>query len=141
MRQSLSERSTAYRAVLLAGGLSAVLLVAAFVDQLGARSLVDHATALYAPYDKHIDAGLLYGAVYGVAVVGLLLWLVAGRAVRSGGRTAALILTVVVTAALAVLLLTAGEYGGTIFAPVWGTVALLPPVAGIVAVVDLLRRR
>jgi hypothetical protein len=136
MRQLLSERTAARHAVPTAAGLSAVLLVAALADQLGARSLVDHATALYAPYDKHIDAGLLYGAVYGVAVIGLVLWLIALRA----GKATAVVATVV-TAALAVVLFTAGEYGGTIFPPVWGVLALLSPAAGVVAVVDLLRRR
>ena len=87
------------------------------------------------PYDEQIAAGLLYGSVNGVALVGLVLWLIALRA----GRAMAIAATVV-TAALALLLLTAGEYGGTIFSPVWGALALLPAVAGVVAVVDLFRR-
>jgi hypothetical protein len=46
-----------------------------------------------------------------------------------------------ITAALAVLLLASTEYGAQIFPPVWGILALLPPAAGVVASVLLLRRR
>ena len=87
MRQSLSEyRSTAphppeprtrnwpaaARAVQLAVALSAVLVLAAIIDQAGSRSLADHATAMYAPYGKRPDPDLLYGLVYTVAAVGAL---------------------------------------------------------------------
>src|SRR4029450_13868526 len=75
MRQSLSENRGSYyrppepttrswrgaaRAVLLAIVLSAVLVVAAIIDQTGGRSLAEHAAAIYAPYGKRPDPSLLY---------------------------------------------------------------------------------
>jgi hypothetical protein len=123
--------------------LSVVLLAAAVVDQTGGHSLSDHATAVYAPYGKDPDPNLLYGLVYTVAVLGALLWLLVVRAVRSHRRSAPVLAGVVatITAALAVLLLASTEYGAQIFPPVWGILALLPPAAGVVTAVLLLRRR
>jgi len=123
--------------------LSAVLLVAAVVDQAGGQSLVDHAAAVYAPYGKEADPNLLYGLVYTVAVVDALLSLLVFRAARAHRRSAPIlaVTTVVVTAALAVLLLATTEYGAQIFPPVWGVLALLPAAAGIVTSALLLRRR
>jgi hypothetical protein len=123
--------------------LSAVLLVAAVVDQAGGQSLVDHAAAVYAPYGKEADPNLLYGLVYTVAVVDVLLSLLVFRAARAHRRSAPIlaVTTVVVTAALAVLLLATTEYGAQIFPPVWGVLALLPAAAGIVTSALLLRRR
>ena len=157
MRQSLSENRATYyrppepttrnwpaaaRAVYLAVALSAVLVVVAIIDQTGGRSLADHVTAMYAPYGKRPDPNLLYGLVYTVAAVGALLWLPVIRAVRSRRRSAPVLAIVVttITAALAVLLFVATEYGAQIFPPLWGILAVLPPAAGILAVV-LLRRR
>lgn len=119
-----------------------MLVVVAIVDQAGGHSLADHVTAVYAPYGKRPDPGLIYGLVYTVAGVGVLLWLPVLWAVRSHRRVAS-VLTVVVTVingALAGLLLGVSEYGSQIFPPLWGVLALLPTVAGVLAVV-LLRRR
>jgi len=123
--------------------LSAVLLVAAVVDQAGGQSLVDHAAAVYAPYGTEADPNLLYGLVYTVAVVDVLLSLLVFRAARAHRRSAPVlaVTTVVITAALAVLLLATTEYGAQIFPPVWGILALLPAAAGIVTSALLLRRR
>jgi hypothetical protein len=158
MRQSLSENRSIYlsswspsaatrnwraagRAVLLAIALSAVLAVVAIVDQASGRSLADHVTAMYAPFGKRPDPGLLYGLVYAVAAVGALLWLLVVRAVRSHRRSAPVLAVVmtVITAGLALLLLVASEYGSRIFPPLWGILAFLPAAAGALAVV-LLRR-
>src|ERR1044072_8604869 len=143
MRQSLSERrSGPARAVLAAIALSVVLVVAALIDQVGGRSLAAHATDMYAPYGKQPSSGLLYGLLYTVAVVGALLWSVVLRPARRAGRSApvlAVVLTVV-RAGLAVLLLAAAEYGAAIFPPLWGLLALLPRVAGVVAAGLLFRR-
>ena len=157
MRQSLSENRATYyrppepttrnwpaaaRAVYLAVALSAVLAVVAIIDQTGGRSLADHVTAVYAPYGKRPDPNLLYGLVYTVAAVGALLWLPVIRSVRSRRRSAPVLAIAVttITAAFAVLLFVATEYGAQIFPPLWGILAVLPPAAGILAVV-LLRRR
>ena len=158
MRQSLSKyRSTAphppapttrncpaaARAVKLAVALSAVLVIAAIIDQTGSRSLADHATTMYAPYGKRPDPNLLYGLVYTVAVVGALLWLPVIRAVRSRSRSAPVLAVAVstITAALALLLLASTEYGAQIFPPLWGILAILPAAAGALAAVLLRRRR
>ena len=157
MRQSLSENRSIYhrpselparnwpaaaRAVYLAVALSAVLVVVAIIDQTGGRSLADHTAAMYAPYGKRPDPGLLYGLVYTVAAVGALLWLLVLRAVQSRGRSAPILAVVVttVTGALALILLGTSEYGTRIFPPLWGILAILPAAAGALAVV-LLRRR
>ena len=123
--------------------LSAVLAAAAAVDQTGGRSLADHADAVYAPYGQQPDPNLLYGLVYTVAAVGVLLWLPVFRAVRSHRRSAPVLAVVMatITAALAVLLLVSTEYGAQIFPPVWGVLALLPAVTGAGTAALLLRRR
>jgi hypothetical protein len=154
MRQSLSEnRSTstrppepttrnwrgAARAVLLAIVLSVVLVVVAIIDRTGGRSLADHVTTMYAPYGKRPDPSLLYGLVYAVAAIGALLWLLVLRVVQSRGRSAPILTVVVitVTALLALLLFVSSEYGAQIFPPLWGVLAILPAVAGILAAVRL----
>lgn len=157
MRQSLSENREidshpaepvtrnwrgAARAVTLAVALSAVLAVVAIVDQVGGRSLADHAAAMYAPYGKQPDPDLLYGLVYTVAAVGAVLWLLVIRSVRSRRRSARVLTVVVtvITAGLALILLGISEYGTQIYPPLWGVLAILPPAAGACAVM-LLRRR
>jgi hypothetical protein len=144
MRQSLSEtkpragRST----TLIAAGLSLVAGAAAIVDQAGSRSLFEHATTAYASYGKQPSAGLLYGLLYGVAVTNALLWLLVAGIARKHRSIAAgvALLVVLISAGLAVTLLTASEYGVRIYPPLWGLLALLPPVAGVVAVPQLIRR-
>ena len=93
--------------------LSAVLVVAAIIDQTSSRSLADHVTAMYAPYGQRPDPNLLYGLVYTVAAVGALLWLPVIRTVRSRSRSAPVLAVAVttITAALALLLLVSTEYG------------------------------
>ena len=142
MRQSLSSSSGA-GAAMSSVVLSAVLAAAAVVDQTGGQRLAEHAAAVYAPYGQSPDPNLLYGLVYTVAGIGALLWLLVFRAVRSGRRSAPVlaVVAVTVTAALAVLLLVSTEYGAQVFPPVWGILALLPPVAGVATVMRLRRRR
>jgi hypothetical protein len=141
MRQSLSENPKGSRTALIAVGLSVVLAAAAIIDQAGGQSLIDHATAVYTPYGKQVSAGPLYGLVYGVAVVDALLWLLVTGVARSHRLAAAVIAVVAIllTAGLAVLLLTSSEYGARIFPPLWGVLALLPVAAGVVATALLLR--
>lgn len=123
--------------------LSAVLAVAAVSDQADGQSLGDHAKAMYAPYGKNPNVGLLYGLIYTVAGVGVLLWLPVLRSARKGGRAGGVLATVMVliTGSLALTLLFAGEYGEQIYPSVWGVLAGLPVIAGIVAAAQLLRRR
>jgi hypothetical protein len=104
--------------------------------------LIDHAITAYASYDKQPSAGLLYGLVYTVAVVDALLWLLVMGVARANRRIAAIlgVFVVLLTAGLAALLLASSEYGVRIFPPLWGTLALLPAAAGVVAVALLFRR-
>ncbi|WP_329002537.1 hypothetical protein OHA18_05285 [Kribbella sp. NBC_00709] len=139
MRQSLSEKSTAFTAV----GLSVLLAVIAIVDQAGSRSLIDHAASVYAPHGKQVSAGAIYGLVYGVAVLDVLLWLVVAGLARSHRLVAGILGVVVVllTASLGLTLLLASEYGVHPYTPLWGVLALLPAAAGAVATALLLRRK
>jgi hypothetical protein len=129
-------------AVKAAVALSVLLAAVALIDQLGVHSLSDHARTMYAPYGKDPGAGLLYGLLYTVAVIDVLLWLAALRATRSRGLLAPVTawIVVVVTAALALTLFTVSEYGTAIFSPLWGILAALPAVAGIVAALRMRRR-
>jgi hypothetical protein len=129
--------------VLLAVVLAAVLAIAALVDQVGGRSLMQHATALYAPHGKDADSGLMYGLLYSIAATGILFWLLVLRSVRTRSRWAVALTAAVTTigAALAMLLLGAREYGEQIFPIQWGIIALLSPAVGVVLLVQLLRGR
>ncbi|GAA1588505.1 hypothetical protein [Kribbella karoonensis] len=139
MRQSLSEKRTA----LIAVGLSVLVAVIAIVDQTGSRSLFEHASGGYAAYGKHASEGALYGALYGVAVVNALLWLLVAGLARSHRLIAAGVgvLVVLLTASLGITLLAASEYGVHPYPPLWGLLALLPAVAGAIATGLLFRRR
>jgi hypothetical protein len=141
MRQSLSDSRPEARATTAAVVLSVVLMAAAIIDQVGGRGLAEHAAAMYAPVGKQPAPGLLYGLVYTVAVVEVVLWFVVHRVVRARRRFASglTVSVVVVTAALAAALLASTEYGARIFPSLWGVLAVLPAAAGIAAVV-LLRR-
>ena len=154
MRQSLSERPTTPRpavddrpvryAVLAAVVLSVVLAAAALVDQVGARGLLGYAEAMYAPFGKQPSAGLLYGLLYGISAVNVLLWLLVRRVAGSPRRAGVAVLAAIVTlasAGLGVLLLATGEYGQAIFPALWGALALLPAAAGVAATVLLVRPR
>ncbi|HEX5086932.1 MAG TPA: hypothetical protein VFV89_03930 [Nocardioides sp.] len=157
MRQSLSERidrdsvaprrsssraGAAIGSLLGALGLSLALALAALVDQLGARTLMDHATDVYASHGKEPGAGLMYGLVYTVAVVGALLWLGVLAVAWSGRRAAswAAVGSTVVVGALAVTLLAASEYGEQVYPPFWGVVTMLSALAGAAGAVLLVRR-
>ena len=134
MRKSLSEKTAVV--------LSLVLAAAAIVDQAGGQSLTEHADAMYASYGKQPSTGLLYGLLYAVAAANAVLWLIVLGVARSHRRAAAIlaVLATAVSAVLAVVLLTASEYGDQLFPPLWGALALLPALAGTVATVLLFRR-
>jgi hypothetical protein len=128
--------------VLAAVALSVVLVVAALIDQVGGQSLTEHATTMYKPYGKQPSAGLLYGLLYTVAVLGGLLWLAVLRPARKGSRAAGVLAVImtVISAGLALTLLFTAEYGSAIYPPLWGILALLPAAAGVLATVLLFRR-
>jgi hypothetical protein len=122
--------------------LCVFLALAAIIDQTGAHALTDHADSMYAPYGKKPSAGVLYGLVCSVAIVDAVLWLVVVRVARSHRRPAMALSVIVsaVCAGLAVLLLVSSECGERIFPPLWGVLAMLPAVAGVLAATLLLRR-
>ena len=139
MRQSLSEKRTA----LIAVGLSVLLAVIAIVDQAGSRSLLDHATSAYASHGKQASAGALYGLLYGVAVLDVLLWLAVAGLARSHRLVAAVlgVVATLITASLGLTLLLVSEYGVHPYTTLWGVLALLPAAAGAVATALLFRRK
>lgn len=139
MRQSLSEKRTA----LLAVGLSLVLAVVAIVDQSGGRSLFDHAMSVYAPYGKTVTSGTIYGLLYGVAVFNALVWLLVVALARTPRLVAAgvAVLAVLLTLTAGLTLLFVTEYGVHPFPPLWGILALLPAVAGALALAGFARSR
>jgi hypothetical protein len=143
MRQSLSERPVASTPIAVAILLSAALAMAALADQLAGRALMDHVNQMYAAHGKDVDAGLVYGLIYAVAAIDVLLWLLVLRSARAAGRRTVLLTAVAVTVAsgLALVLLGSQEYGEPIFPPLWGVLAFLSPVAGALALVRLLRGR
>ncbi|GIG68903.1 hypothetical protein [Phytomonospora endophytica] len=123
--------------------LSAVLAGAAIVDQASIHGLRDHSEAMYEPYGVPANPGALYGILYTVAVVGALLWIPAILGARKGKRWAAVmsVIAVVITAGLALTVFATAEYGEAVYPPVWGVLALLPALAGVLGAVPLLRRR
>ena len=137
------DRRTGARVIAVPVVLSAVVALTAIIDQVGNYRLGAYTQAMYAPYGLQPQPTLLYGVVYAVAVVGTVLWLLVGRAARAQRRSAPVLAIVVttITAGLAAILLLATEYGTAIFPPLWGILASLPPAAGVVAVVLLLRHQ
>lgn len=132
-------RDTGY--AMAAAGLSLVLAAVAIVDQLGSAELLAHAEGLYAAHGVAVSGGLIYGLLYAVAAVNVLAWL--GVALGATTRVrwhflAATGVAALLTLAMGVTLLTAGEYGGQVFPARWGLLALLPLAA---ALVGLLRFR
>ena len=150
MRQSLSERAhpSTYRAApvtgaALAAAAALVPAVAGLVDQSGGQALVDHALAMYTPHGEDASAGLLYGLVYAIAAANVLLWLLVVRSAHTGSRWAAAyaVTAVLVGAGMAAALVGSREYGEQIFPTLWGLLALLSPIVGVLAVVHLARRK
>ena len=80
--------------------------------------------------------------MYAVALIDLLLWLLVLRVARCRARAAAVlaVTVTVISVGLAVLLLVSSEYDARIFPPLWGVLAILPTIAGILAAALLLRR-
>jgi hypothetical protein len=153
MRQSLSDTSSvsapatgsqrpADYAIVVAIALSVVLAAAAIIDQAGGHTLTNHADAVYASSGKQPSSSLLYGLVYTVAVIDALLWLLVLRLAHSYRRPTAILAVIVIaiSAGLAVLLLVSSEYDAQIFPPLWGILAILPAVAGVLAAALLFRR-
>jgi drug/metabolite transporter (DMT)-like permease len=136
---TIRRRRLAVVAAVAAVALSAALGGTALVDRFGGEGLADHATSVYAAHGEDPDPNLLYGLVGTVAVVGVGLWSLVLWTVLARRRWATVLAAaaVLMTAGLAVALLTASEYGERIFPVRWGLLALLGPVAGAATVVAL----
>lgn len=130
-------------ATALATILTAVLPLAALIDQRGSRSLESYSVSMYETYDVHPDPGLIYGLLYAVAAVAAVVWLLALLVAWSGRRwtATAVITATVLTALQATTLLSVSEYGQRIFPAQWGLLAAIPPLAGIAAAALALGRR
>jgi hypothetical protein len=120
-----------------------VLAVVAIVDQAGGQSLFNHAVSVYAPYNKQVESGTVYGLIYGVAVINALIWLLVVGIARTPRPVAVGVasVSILVTLALALVLLFVTEYGVHPFPPLWGVLALLPALAGVLALAGFARSR
>lgn len=153
MRQSLSKQSDEasprrghghrLAAVLIwvVVGASVVAFATIFIDQTGARSLYEFTDAAYASHGVTPDATLVYGILYGVFLTVTLIWVLMLVALKARGwwPSALSVAATLVTGTVAILLLTASEYGEQVFSPVWGVLALIPTVLGILATIGLVR--
>lgn len=153
MRQSLSEQSDAtprrrgqghrLAAVLIwaAVGASVVTLAIIVIDQTGARGLYEFTEAAYASHGVTPDVTLVYGILYGVAITIALVWVLMLVALKARGwwPSALSVAATLVTGTVAIVLLTASEYGEQVFSPVWGALAVIPTVLGVAATIGLVR--
>lgn len=153
MRQSLSEQSTeapprrgqSHRlaAVLIwvAVGASVVAFATIVIDQTGARSLYEFSDAAYASHGVTPDATLVYGILYGLFLTITLIWALMLVALKARGwwPSALSAAATLVTGTVAIILLTASEYGEQVFSPVWGVLTLIPTILGIAATIGLVR--
>lgn len=133
----------ASRALQAAAALALLLAVAALIDQLSGRTLAAHTVAMYRGHGVEVDPNLPYVMTYLAAGVLVVLWGAAIGIARLG-RLWGLGATVSVTAvngAVALTLALVTEYGERVFPPLWGVIAALPAIAGVVATVRLARGR
>jgi hypothetical protein len=118
--------------------LTVVAAVVPIVDQLTVHGIATHLNAVYAGTGVPPPAAsgpIVYLVV--LEVFGILAWLVTIQAVRRGRRWARPVATglLAVATVLAVMDLTASEYGTEPILPLWlGVVGLLPCLAGFVAI-------
>lgn len=153
MRQSLSKRSdgTAIRAgrghraaviVIWAALVASALMVAVTViDQSGTQGLYGFTDDAYAAHGVVPDRSLVYGILYAVAITITLIWAVMLLVLKMRGWWPTVLSTVatLATGTVAILLLTASEYGERVFSPAWGLMALVPTALGITATILLVR--
>lgn len=139
---STRPRRFAGLAVIGSSVLSAALAAVALADQLGPRTLAEHADSVYAPHGVEASPTLLYGLLYAGSAIATVVWLVAHRATRARAWWPAPLMgsaAVATSTTLALLLLLVGEYDAQTYPPVWGLVAALPVLTGCAAVVLLTR--
>ncbi len=129
-----SARPAAYTSVVLA----AVLAIVALADQLGPGNLGEHADAIYASDGVDASPAVLYGLLYAVSAIAVILWLCVVRTTRARSRWMTPLMsgtTVAVNVSLALTLLFVSEYDARIYPSLWGLLALLPAVSGSFALI------
>lgn len=133
-----SDHRVTRAAALVAALLGGVLAVVALADQQGPQRLMEHAEPIYAAEGVDVGPGVLYGLLYTTSAVAVVVWLGVAGVVRSRARwmaPVAVCAALAVDAVLALALLLVREYDARIFPPVWGLLALLPVLPGLVALV------
>lgn len=130
-------------AVSVALGLTAALSMALVVDQIALGTIASHVVAHYGRAGLDPDVAVLFAYLYTVSALGAGVWLLVLRWLRRDVRRAsvALMAVVLLAAAAGVFHLTVSELGGRILPTGWGVAGLLPPAAGVVAVVLHRRER
>ena len=122
--------------------ITVIVSIALIIDQLNGQTLVRHVQVLYAPHDLNPDPNILFGYLYVVGVIGILLWLATIWGIIQRKRGARVVATIVFVLGSSVALFNVfvSEYGMQIFPTLWGVLGLLPSVAGLVAVIVLWRQ-
>jgi len=126
----------------LAAALSFVLAAVAVVDQSGGRSLEAYSVSMYESHGAHVESAVIYGVVYAVAGLLIVLWLLSLLASWASRRWSlgVVILVTVLNASIVLAMLFVTEYGERVLPARWGAMAALPAAAGIVAIALLARR-
>lgn len=119
--------------------LTVIALIALVIDQATGHTLAGHVEALYAPYDLDPDPNVLFGYLYVVGTIRILLWLATIWGVKQGKRGVKIGAALVFVAGISIALFNAfvSEYGVEIFPTLWSVLGLLPSVAGLMAVILL----
>lgn len=122
--------------------LTVIALIALIIDQVRGQTLARHVQTLYAPHDLNPDPNVLFGYLYVVGVIGILLWLATIWGIIQHKRGARVVATTVFVLGSSVALFNifVSEYGMQIFPTLWGVLGLLPSVAGLLAVIILWRQ-
>lgn len=122
------------RAAVLPLILAFVLLIVGVADQQTVQTLESYSAAMYRVYGVVTEPGAIYTLVYIIAGVLIAFWTIAGLAARTNRRWSfgLLIAVIVVNAFLALGMLFATEYSEPVLPPLWGLLAALPAVAGII---------
>ena len=122
--------------------IALIALIALILDQMNGYTLARHVEALYAPHDLDPDPNVLFGYLYAVGAIGILLWLATIWGIIQRKRGARVVATIVFVLGTSVALFNVfvSEYGMQIFPTVWGILGLVPSVAALVAVIVLWRQ-
>jgi hypothetical protein len=128
-------------------GLTLLATLAPFIDRATTNQIAEHIRAGYPGYTTtEVDAATVTSLVLlgSIGVLGITAWLVTARAIVTAKRWAPIVATAFLVAGVGVglaELLTRDTSGDTGLPPMYGALALLPCVAGLVVVTTLWRGR